>query len=99
MTPQREGKHVSRAIRTIPLEAIEPFITAEESGGDGLWCLVGSDLQFVLAHGGECVSNWDDALMFAQYVRWVKSRPERVHDNYDGALAFVRAVLGGGGKA
>jgi hypothetical protein len=97
MTPQQEGKRVRRALRTIPVEAIAPAIAAEEAQGKGLWCLVGGELSFVPADGGLTLTSWDDALEYAQFVRWVKGHPERVHDTHEQAVAFVRSRLGGAG--
>ncbi len=94
MTPQQEHKRVQRALRTIPVEAIAPAVAAYEAEGTGLWCLVGGDLSFVPTDGGRTVTDWDDALEYAQFRRWVTSRPERVHDTHEAAVAFVWARLG-----
>lgn len=93
MTPQREAKHLQRALRTIPLEAVAPEIAASESPGDGLWCLVDGVVSFVPAHGGRTETMWDDPPAHAQYERWLAAHPERVHDNHESAVAFVRSRL------
>lgn len=93
MTPQWDAKLVKRALRTIPVDAIAPAIAAHEARGDGLWCLVGRELTFVLASGGGTDTIWDDALTHAQYVRWVLAQPERVHETHEAAVAFVRSRL------
>jgi hypothetical protein len=93
MTPQRGAKHVQRALRTIPLDAIAPHVAAMESSG--LWCIVASGLEFVPADGGTCETSWDDPLEYAQFVRYVRARPERVHSSLELARAFVRSRLGG----
>lgn len=46
------------------------------------------------ADGGHAITNWDDPLEYTQFRCWVASRPERVHDTHDAAVAFVRARLG-----
>jgi hypothetical protein len=58
------------------VDAVAPYIAHEEAAGDGLWCLVDGEMTFVLADGGTCATQWDDALMAAQYARWVKAHPE-----------------------
>lgn len=96
MTPQRAGKRVSRAIRSIPVDAITPEIAATESNGRGLWCLVGGAVSYIRADGGEITIDWDDELQYAQFARWLAARPERVHDTHAAAIAFVRSRLGTG---
>jgi hypothetical protein len=92
MTPQRAAKHVQRALRAIPVDAVAPRVAAEER--DGLWCLVADGLEFVPADGGTCETCWDDPLEYAQFARYVQARPERVHPSRASALAFVRSRLG-----
>jgi len=60
----------------------------------GLWCLVAGSLEFVLADGGTCETDWDDPLEFAQFARFVAARPERVHPSMESARAFVCSQLG-----
>jgi hypothetical protein len=43
--------------------------------------------------GGQGVTEWCDDLVYAQYARWIRARPERVHETYESAVAFVRATL------
>lgn len=90
-TPQREAKHIHRQLRTIPVDAIAPAVLAEER--DGMWCIVGSELTFVFAKAFTSETTWDDALMLAQFVRYVRSQPERVHSTLESARAFVRSRL------
>ncbi len=92
MTPQRAAKHVQRALRAIPVDAIAPRVTAEESCG--LWCILPDGLEFIPADGGTCETCWDDPLECGQFVRYVSAQPERVHPSRVSALAFVRARLG-----
>lgn len=92
MAPQREAKHVLRALRTIPIDAIASEIASSETG-DGLWCIVDNELTFVLASGVETTTEWDDPLVFAQFHRWLKTHPERIHLTHDAAVTFVRSVL------
>jgi hypothetical protein len=99
MTPQREAKHVQRALRTIPVDAIAADIAASESPGDGLWCLVGGEVSFVPVHGGRTITDWDDLLAYAQYARWLAAHPERVHESHESAVLFVRSRLSGGERA
>ena len=89
MTPERAAKHVQRALRSIPVDAVAPHVTAMET--DGLWCVVDGWLEFVQAHGGMCETCWDDPLEYAQFERYVRARPERVHPSRESALAFVRS--------
>jgi len=91
MTPHRAAKHVQRTLRTIPVDAIAPHVAAMEAGG--LWCIVAGGLEFVPADGGTCESCWDDPLEHAQFVRYVRARPERVHPSLESARAFVRSRL------
>lgn len=93
MTPEREGKRVLRALRTIPVDAIAPHIAADEASSDGLWCIVGGELSFVLADGGRTETFWDDPLVPAQFVRWIQAHPERVHGTHEVAVAAVRSLL------
>lgn len=96
MTPDRRGKQVLRAIRSIPLDAIAPSITASESAGRGLWCIVAGDLVFVPPdYDTEITTDWDDMIEHAQVVRWVRRHPERIHDTHESAVAFVRSRLAG----
>lgn len=92
MTPRRSAKHVSRALRAIPVDAIAARVMAEETGG--LWCIVAGRLDFVSADGGIGETNWDDPLEHAQFVRFVQADQERVHLSWEVALAFVRSRLG-----
>ena len=94
MTPEREGKRVLRTLRGIPVDAIAPDIAASEAPGDGLWCLIAGEVAFVPAGGGRTVTNWDDPLAYAQYARWLGTRPERVHESHESAAAFVRSRFG-----
>jgi len=89
-TPQRRGKHVQRKLRTIPLDAIAPYIAASESTGRGLWCLVAREVTFVPVDGGETITQWDDPLEYAEYERWLAAHAERVHDTHEPAVEFVR---------
>jgi hypothetical protein len=98
VTPQREAKRVERMLRAIPAEAIAADIAASESVRDGLWCLVAGEVAFVPTHGGGTTTNWCDPLAHAQYARWLRAHPERVHDTHESAVAFVRAQLGGAGQ-
>ncbi len=93
MTPQREDKHVQRAIRKIPINAVTSAVTAWETG-DGLWCLVKGELEFVETSGGRSETTWDNPIELALFVRWVQARPERIHPTHGAALAFVRSTLG-----
>jgi hypothetical protein len=93
MTPQREQKHLKRALRTIPVDAIAPEIASSETG-DRLWCLVDNELSFIPASGNRTETCWGDMLAHAQFFRWVKARPERIHPTHEDAVAFVRSVLG-----
>src|SRR5262249_19091534 len=99
MTPEREGKRVERAIRTIPADAIAPDIAATESRGEGLWCLVDGEVSFVLVNAEPTLSNWCDPLAHTQYIRWLKSHPERIHDSHESAVRYVRRQLGEKGRA
>jgi hypothetical protein len=92
MTPQREWKRIQRQLRGIPTEEIGPVVAAEET--DGLWCLVAGDLAFVPVDESTCEVRWDDALVYAQFVRYVQARPERVHSSVESAREFVRSQLG-----
>jgi hypothetical protein len=94
MTLRHEGKRVTRAIRSIPLDAIAPDILAWEAAGNGLWCLVAGRVSFVTVDGGHTETDWDDPLTHAGYVRWLAAHPERVHDTHEAAIAFVRSRLG-----
>ena len=89
---RRAHKRISRAIRTIPVDAIAPAVTADEQ--DGLWCIVADRLVFVPADGGTPFTVWDDPLEHAQFVRYVQAHPERVHATQEAALQFVRSRLG-----
>lgn len=89
MTLKREGKHVLRAIRSIPVDAIAECIAPQEK--DGLYCLVSGVLEFIPADGRICIIGWDDPHEFAQIARYVEARPERVHESLESAQAFVRA--------
>jgi hypothetical protein len=91
-SPQRQSKHIQRQLRTIPVDAIASHVTAWER--DGLWCLVGGELMFVPVDGGVGESHWDDPLEYAQFRRYVAAQPERVHDSWESAQAFVRSRLG-----
>lgn len=93
MTPEREAKHVERAIRAIALDAIAPAIIAQEEEVRGLWCLIGNQLQFVRESGVHGEWTLDDPLECAQMVRWVRAQKERVHPTLEAALAFVRSKL------
>ncbi len=92
MTPQREAKHVQRALRVIPSDSIASHVAAMES--DGLWCIVAGGMVFIPADGGTCETCWDDPLEYAQFVRYVRARPERVHPSPESARAFVQSRLG-----
>ena len=94
MTPQREAKRVQRRLRAIPVEAVAPHIAAEEADRGGLWCLVSGGIVFVPADGSECTTGWDDALVYAQFHRWLLAHPERVHDTHAAAVGFVRSRTG-----
>ena len=89
MTPQRAAKQVQREMRTILVDAIAPSVAAMESGG--LWCIVSGGLEFVPADGGTCETCWEDPLEHAQFVRYVRARPERVHPSHESAAEFVRS--------
>jgi hypothetical protein len=93
-TPQREWKHIERRLRGIPVDAIAPAVAAWET--NGLWCLVAGELGFVPADGGGCEVCVDDALAYAQLVRYVRAHAERVHPSLESARAFVRSRLGKG---
>jgi hypothetical protein len=92
LTPQQQGKRVQRAIRHIPTEQIAAVVRAMVR--DGLWCLVDGELVFVPADGSTYVTNWDDPVEYAQFVRYVLAYPDRVHVNHEEALKFVRSRLG-----
>lgn len=94
MTREREWKHIQRKLRTIPLEAIAPAITNTEASGRGLWCLVDGELSFVPVSGNQTFTDWGDFLECAQFVRWVKAHPERIHQSHQDAVDFVRRHLG-----
>jgi GrpB-like predicted nucleotidyltransferase (UPF0157 family) len=91
-TPEEEWKHIQRRLRTIPVEEVAPRVAAEER--DGLWCLVANELQFIPANGDACDSDWDDFLEHAQFVRWVRAHPDRIHTTREAALAFVQRWFG-----
>jgi hypothetical protein len=91
-TPQRDWKRIQRQLRAIPVDQIGPRVTAEER--DGLWCLIAEQLTFVPVGGGDCETCWDDPLVYAQFVRYVRARPERIHSTRESALAFVRSHFG-----
>ena len=93
-TPQREWKHIQRQLRGIPVDEVGPRVTAWER--DGLWCLIAGELTFVPADGGTSESSWSDPLEYAQFVRYVGARPERVHPTHESAVAFVRSQVGRG---
>jgi hypothetical protein len=93
MTPEWNFKRARRALRTVPVDAIAPVIAATESAGDGLWCMVAGELSFVPSHGGGTETIWDDALEYAQFVRWVEAHPERIYDTHEAAVAFVRSRI------
>ena len=92
--PQRQGKQVLRANRNIPTEQIAPAVTPTER--DGMWCWVAGELVFVTSEGGTAVTDWDDPVEYAQFVRYVQAHPERVHPTPTAALEFVRSRLGQG---
>jgi hypothetical protein len=91
VSQHRAAKHIQRAIRAIPVEQIAPVMAAGER--DGMWCLVDGDLSFVPADGGQCITQWDDPVQHALYVRYVLAHPERVHDTHEAAVAFVRSQM------
>jgi hypothetical protein len=95
MTAEREARHVQRALRRIPVDAIAPRIAAEESDGIGLWGLVAGEVAFVSADDRETITEWEDMLDYSQYRRWLADHPERVHDTPESATAFVRSRLSG----
>lgn len=95
MTIEREHKRVQRRLRTIPVEAIAQSIQAYEASGQCLLCLVANDLEFVGINGLKSETTWDDALEYAQLVRWIQTHPERIHSTFQAALAFVRGELSG----
>jgi len=95
MSERRDGKHVTRAIRNIPVDQVGPEIIAEE-GDDGRWCMVAGELTFVMANGRSTETTWDDPVKFALYIRYVQKRPERIHPNHESALAFARSQVGPG---
>jgi hypothetical protein len=53
-----------------------------------------NELTFVPANGSISETDWDDFLEYAQFVRYVKARPDRVHSSLESALAFVQSKLG-----
>lgn len=91
-TPDQDWKRVERKLRGIPVDRVGPSVTAWER--DGLWCSVGGILTFVSADGADGETCLDDPLEYAQFVRYARARPERVHLTYESALAFVRSQLG-----
>jgi hypothetical protein len=96
MTPEREVKQIERKLLSIPVEAIASIIADEEVGMQAIVCLVGDYPDFVRTEGQDRRSEvtWDfDPLEHAQLVRWLRAHPERVHPNYESAVAFVRAKL------
>ena len=93
MTPQRESKRVKRALRTIPVDAVAPAITGDEASGLGLWCLVAGEVSFVPVSGRTTTTLWENELTYAQYHRWLKAHPERIHATHEAAVAFVQIAL------
>jgi hypothetical protein len=94
MTPQKEAKRVQRVLRTVPVDSVASAIAGDEAEGNVLWCLVGGLPSLVSVRGGEGITEWDDPLVYAQFVRWLQAHPERVHETGREALAFVRSLLG-----
>jgi len=93
MTPQQEDKQIERKLRAIPVDAIASVVAEEEAGMQAVICLVGDLPDFVRPEGQHQRSEttWDfDPLEHAQIVRWLRAHPERVHPNYESAVAFVR---------
>jgi hypothetical protein len=93
MTPKREAKRVEHAIRAIPVEAIAPTIAAYKASERWLLWLVGDKLPFVYVDGKGGTTRSDYSLDYAQMIRWVRAHPERAHQTYQTALAFVREKL------
>jgi|SRR6516165_8062749 hypothetical protein len=96
VTDEQLGKRVLRKLRTIPIDSIASEIRASESERDGLWCLVAGVVSWVRVDGKGTTVEWCDDLIYAQYARWLKVHPERVHDSQESAVSFVRAHLVGG---
>jgi hypothetical protein len=93
MTPQRDHKRVQRALRTIPMDAPASAIAACEASGDALWRLVNCEPSLVSPRGGGSETTWDDPVEYALFVRWLQAHPERVHQTFAEAQAFVRSKL------
>jgi hypothetical protein len=94
MSVEREGKHIKRMLRTIPIEAIASVIAEEEAGMQALICLVNDLPEFVRSEGNPGQTTWDcDPLEYAQIVRWLRAHPERVHPTYESAKAFVQTQI------
>jgi len=93
VTDARIGKRIERKLRTIPVDAIAPDITAHESNRSGLWCLVAGLVKWVPKNGAKVETAICDDLCHAQYARWLVAHPERVHETHEAAVAFVRAKL------
>jgi hypothetical protein len=90
-TPQREWKHIQRQLRRIPVDEVGPRVAAWEQSG--LWCLVAGELTFVSPAGEMGETSFDDPLEYAQFVRYLTARPERVHATWESAQAFVRSQM------
>ena len=58
-----------------------------------MWCIVARELTFISAGGGETLVDWDDPVEYALYVRYIMAHSERIHENKEAALAFVRSRL------
>jgi hypothetical protein len=91
---KRDGKQIQRRLRTIPVDEVAPRVVAWEHGR--LWCLVAGELTLVSPAGGRGETTWDDPLEYALFVRYVKTRPERIHSTLESAQAFVRSQKTGG---
>jgi len=98
-TPQRDRKRLERRLRYIPVDRIAARVAADERAG--MWLEVGGVVQFIPVGRGVCdIGPWlGDPLEWAEIVRYVRSRPERVHQSRESAWDFVESRLGAGQDA
>ncbi len=87
MTPQREAKHVQRAIRRFTVEQLAAEIVPGEQYG--FYCILGRELVWYDPQVGACEVGWDDAIEMAKIAKFVASRPERQFATPEQAAAFA----------
>ena len=93
MTPEREQKRIQRALRKIPVDSVASAIAEDEAAGDVVWCLVGGAASLITVRGGKGETTFCDEIVHAQFVRWLQTHPERVHETAEAAVEFVHAKL------